>query len=334
MSESIHSLGLRDGGDDDSAILEYADLQSSGTTPEYEHHNFPYAYSYAKHLTERLLIHHFSHTAKHGDRSSSLLIIRPSVIGPALQDPFPNYEIRGSAPTTTCLAALIITPSRRIVTACRFPHPDDQATMDEVPVDIVVNRILVHTARRPSGIVHAVAGQAGSRSIHESFEPAMAHRQNPWGSRLVWRDVDWKDHSLHPIMQTFKIIGTAYVFEQARTEEAWAGMSVQERRDFPLMVRPGTAAAAAAAVVEVDEDGEEDESGLQHQPQQQKKGGSSSSVKGSVIRSHRNSAAENDDNILLRRASMETVLRKWFKRRGVPTLLADQLTRGLLPSTA
>ena len=135
ICERIYPLQTESG---DSTDLELSELRTSGTTSAYRANNFPFPYGYAKHLTERLLLELFEAE----QLSGSLLIIRPSILGPALKDPYPYYEIRGSAPATNFLAAVVASPSLQVTFSSRFEDPMQQATLDEIPVDIVVNRIL------------------------------------------------------------------------------------------------------------------------------------------------------------------------------------------------
>ena len=231
INEEIYPLRPASG---DSTDLEYADLRASSDPPEYRVHKFPFPYTYAKHLTERLLLQRFTKQ----ERSSSLLILRPSLIGPALQEPFPYYEIPGSAPATSLLAVLIPTLSWRMSFASRFPDPYNQSTFDEVPVDLAVNRLLMHLSRKTSGIVHAVAGREARRTFADLWTGTMAERKLPWSPRLVWHaDLDWRDPSLHPIARLFVIIGTSYVFEARATEQLWTEMTEEERLIFPLWLR-------------------------------------------------------------------------------------------------
>lgn len=228
VSEAIHPLRSSGG---DSTALEYEDLLNSGTTPEYTHHSFPFPYAYAKHLTERLLIQKFS---SHAKGSPSLLILRPSIIGPALREPFPYYEIRSSAPATSVCVAFLASLSLNMRFASRFPDPFNQSNFDEVPVDIVVNRLLMHLSRRTEGCVHAVAGQRARRSFASVWEKAMSVRRLPWTPRLVWKDVDWRDPKLHAVARAFVILGTSFLFEDAKVDRLWTDMTEQERSDFPL----------------------------------------------------------------------------------------------------
>lgn len=230
VSEGIYSLRSSDG---DSTDLELSDLRESGTTPEYEFHKFPFPYAYAKHLTERLILKLFS---RHG-KSESLLIVRPSIIGPALREPFPYYEIRGSAPATNVLAAFISTPSVQLNLSSRFDNPMTESTLDEVPVDIVVNRILMHIYQRSEGCVHAVAGCQGRHQFKAIWEKAMSERRLPWHPRAVWLNVDWHSPLLHQIAQAFVIMGTSYLFEDAKVNQIWANMTNDQKLKFPLFIR-------------------------------------------------------------------------------------------------
>lgn len=222
---------LRAGGGD-STDLEWSDLRISGTTLEYEANNFPFPYAYAKHLIERLLLGLFEAE----QRSGSLLIIRPSILGPALRDPYPYYETRGSAPATNFLAAVIVSPSLRVAFSSRFGDPMRQSTLDEIPVDIAVNRILMHTSRSSSGIVHAVVGAPGRRTFQSLWEKAMSERRLPWHPRVVWLDVDWHSPVLHDIAHASVIMGTSYLFEDTKVNAIWSQMTEEERAIFPLFM--------------------------------------------------------------------------------------------------
>ena len=230
VSEQIYPL--RTGGGN-STELELSELRTSGTTSAYNANNFPFPYGYAKHLTERLLLELFE-----AERlSGSLLIVRPSILGPALKDPYPYYEIRGSAPATNFLAAAVVSPSLQVAFSSRFEDPMRQATLDEIPVDIVVNRILMHAAKSSSGIIHAVVGAPGRRTIQSLWAKAMSERRLPWHPRVTWLDVDWHSPFLHDIAHASVIIGTSYLFEDTRVNAVWSQMTEEERAIFPLFMR-------------------------------------------------------------------------------------------------
>jgi fatty acyl-CoA reductase len=216
----------------DGAGKELEELLASGSTKAFEAANFPYPYSYAKNLTERLLTDLFSTV---GDQ---LLIIRPSIIGPALREPYPYYEIRGSAPATSLLAACVLCTSLSMTWASPFDDPAAQSIIDEVPVDVVVNRILVHTAVRTRGCIHAVAGRRGVRTFGDIWDKAMQMRALPWTPVLKWKSIDWHSAELHPIARMFKIAGgTSYVFEDTKSVDVWhSSMSFVDQIRFPLFL--------------------------------------------------------------------------------------------------
>lgn len=54
-----------------------------------------------------------------------------------------------------------LTPSIRFHAAIRAKTPDTGATSDEVPGDVVVDRMLFHLAYRSNGIVHSACGDPG-----------------------------------------------------------------------------------------------------------------------------------------------------------------------------
>lgn len=223
---------LRTGGGH-STELELSELRASGASDAYRAHNFPFPYAYAKHLTERLLLELFEAER----RSELLLIIRPSILGPALKDPYPYYEIRGSAPATNFLAAVVASPSLRVAFSSRFEDPMRQVTLDEIPVDIAVNRIIMHTSHSSSGIVHAVVGAPGRRTFQSLWEKAMLERRLPWHPRVTWLNVDWHSPFLHDIAHASVIIGTSYLFEDTRVDAVWSQMTEEERAIFPLFMR-------------------------------------------------------------------------------------------------
>ena len=112
-----------------------------------------------------------------------------------------------------------------------------QGTLDEVPVDVVVNRILMHTAQRSSGIVHAVVGAPGRRTFQSLWEKATSERRLPWHPRAVWLDMDWHSSLLHDVAHASVIMGTSYLFEDTRVNAVWSQMTEEERKIFPLFMR-------------------------------------------------------------------------------------------------
>lgn len=238
ISEDLHllqngALAVEDAEEEYQKITKRGDLEIS-----YKE-NFPWAYGYAKHLTERLLTNMFM------DKTDSLLIIRPSIIGPAEIHPYPGYEVLGSAPLTMIAAAMLLEPSTEITFASPFADPMAQSYLDEVPVDVVVNRIIVHLAARNSGIVHAVSGKAMRFNLGTMWREVMAERLLPWNLTIKWKNVSWHSRELHSIARTFVIAGTSYAFLENRTVGLCGRLSVEDVSKFPLFSTRSTLGLSA-----------------------------------------------------------------------------------------
>ncbi|KAJ5128820.1 hypothetical protein N7476_007437 [Penicillium atrosanguineum] len=89
---------------------ELSEVRKHGTSLAYEAENFPWAYAYAKYLTEWLLRYQFSEHAS----QEKLFIVRPGIIGPSLCLPFPGYITPMSSPYMMLAAALALVVSWRI----------------------------------------------------------------------------------------------------------------------------------------------------------------------------------------------------------------------------
>ncbi|KAJ7633468.1 NAD-binding domain 4 protein [Mycena polygramma] len=109
---------------------------------------FLWPYSFAKHLTERLLLSRHSRLP--------LLIVRPTNIGPAIAQPYPYYGPPGACPISTYIHSYISVPDSGVIHVARG-NTAGSNIVDEIPVDLVANLVLLHTARGTSGIVHASA---------------------------------------------------------------------------------------------------------------------------------------------------------------------------------
>jgi fatty acyl-CoA reductase len=224
---------LRPVAADDDAHAELKNIKHFGTTPEYSCLSHPYAYSYAKHLTERLLLSTFDSVG----RKQQLLIFRPSCIGPAEQEPFPNFEAAGSAPLTTATCAVITALPGKVWCPSNLVDPT-KATTDEVPVDIVVNRLVVHLAMGTSGCVHAVSGISHRRSTIKLYEAMADNRSRWWGRPVVaWCEVGTPEEKLWPAARLYKIWGCSFHFQEEKTQNVWQLMDPLLQQRWPLFTR-------------------------------------------------------------------------------------------------
>lgn len=158
---------------------EWVAVQKHVSSPALEAHNFPWPYAYAKHLSERLVTEAFD---DHG-ASEKLLILRPSIIGPAQNFPFPGYSIPLSTPSTLIGAGIALTQSLFATVSTQASKSETEATADEVPVDVAVDRLLVHLAKGTTGPVHAVSGNKARMDFMVYWKSYMAFRRVPWPIR-------------------------------------------------------------------------------------------------------------------------------------------------------
>lgn len=214
----------------DSAPNAWRQVQATGSSDEYDAHDFPWPYAYAKHLAERLVLR----KAAEKNAQDKILIVRPSVVGPADQYPYHGFTTAYSTPSTACAAAYALHPGRKIVLASRCENPSRDATVDEVPVDVVADRLLVHTALGMSGCVHAVSGIGGRLRIEEWLDAFREERRLPWAVRPVWTAEGWHSKGVHHVAREFKIIGTSFAFAEGKTVDVAARLGVGEREGLNL----------------------------------------------------------------------------------------------------
>ncbi|PYH31857.1 male sterility domain-containing protein [Aspergillus neoniger CBS 115656] len=195
------------------------------------YNDFPWGYGYAKHLSERLVTERFTRHGKY-DR---LLILRPSVIGPAESLPYPGYAVPTSTPMTMIAALFVNHTAFSFELSSRLDDPESDSNLDEVPVDIVVDRLLAHLAYQTQGCVHAVSGRKARISFREVEAAVYQLRWLPWRFRLTWvKENGWNTKKSDAISRLYKIFGTSFDFHEEKTELLMSKLSVEERRTLRL----------------------------------------------------------------------------------------------------
>lgn len=216
-----------------SSAVELENLKEFGITAEYSCVPHPFAYSYAKHLTERLLIEKSSAAGL----EESLLIFRPSIFAPAEQAPFPHFELTGFTPGTGLLCGVLASRPGNVHLVTNLRDPS-KAAIDEIPVDIVVNRLLVHIAHGSHGCIHAVPGESGQLSFADVFRAGAKLRPWCWGRPvLTWCDGNTGSEKECLMSQLWKILGYSFVFCDQQTQDIWEAMDDSMRSDWPLFSR-------------------------------------------------------------------------------------------------
>ncbi|KAJ5933584.1 hypothetical protein N7454_005913 [Penicillium verhagenii] len=212
------------------ATEEWIEVQHTGTNKVWKTFDFPWAYSYAKNLTERLLLQKF------GEQHllEKLLIVKPSIISPAKSCPYPGYARASSTPGAGFVAGINISFGRQFRFASQASTPYE-STLDEVPVDVVVDRTLMHLASGTSGIVHAVSGKKDRRSFFEDVMPyILSERRIPWKVIPKRSSFDWHSKDVHPVNKIFKLVGTSFDFKEEKTEKLWNALSDRDKSDLIL----------------------------------------------------------------------------------------------------
>jgi nucleoside-diphosphate-sugar epimerase len=139
----------------------HAHLQSireTGTSPFSQ--RFPNPYIFSKYLAERAIL----------DQADALpfalLVVRPSLICPAICDPYPSYGVDKVSPVYSALQMIVSSREYGIERLARELPPD--AYIDELPVDLVANICLQHLAMGTVGIVHATGDLFFRPTVHEA----------------------------------------------------------------------------------------------------------------------------------------------------------------------
>ncbi|KAK5993703.1 Fatty acyl-CoA reductase wat-like protein [Cladobotryum mycophilum] len=197
-SDAVIPEGVVPVGTQTSLEDEYSQLLEHGTTEEYELVSFPFPYAYCKQLTERLLARLFQEERA----EEKLLILKPSIFGPAESLPYPFYEIPGTTPGTSAAAIFI-------------------SAFDEVPIDMVVNSLVAHVAFETCGSVNAVNGIDRVEKTEDVFD-------------MVWSKESWKSKKLCDLAKLFRVCGCRFNFARDKTVAIWDRMNAVEKSNWPL----------------------------------------------------------------------------------------------------
>ncbi|KAJ7755293.1 male sterility protein [Mycena maculata] len=160
VEEKIYEMG--------DAESQLAEILDKGSISD-EIMNFPWPYAFAKHLTERLLL------SRHPELP--LLIVRPTNLGPAISQPYPFYGPPGSCPVSTYIRTYMEAPDSGVVHVS--PHNlTGSNIVDEIPVDLAANLILLHVMHGSAHIVHASAQSYTPRRLSQFHDDIRRHI--PW----------------------------------------------------------------------------------------------------------------------------------------------------------
>ncbi|KAJ5503797.1 Male sterility NAD-binding [Penicillium fimorum] len=144
--ERIYQLG-----DEEDPEDELASILTLGTSPHVG--KFSSTYTQAKHLMERLLLNRFP--------LLPVLLLRPTIFGPAFRHPYPLYGSEDSTPLSKFTRLWFSDRGATQVWHATEGYQTGTNILDEIPVDLVANACLLHAAARTTGIV-----QVGAQLYH------------------------------------------------------------------------------------------------------------------------------------------------------------------------
>ncbi|KAI3147790.1 hypothetical protein CBS147325_4068 [Penicillium roqueforti] len=144
--ERIYQLGGKEDAEE-----ELASILTLGTSPHAG--KFSSTYTQAKHLMERLLLSRFP--------LLPILLLRPTIFGPALRYPYSLYGPEDSTPLNKFTRLWFSDRGATQVWHATEGYKTGANILDEIPVDLVANACLLHAAARTTGIV-----QIGSQLYH------------------------------------------------------------------------------------------------------------------------------------------------------------------------
>lgn len=151
--------------------------------------NFIAPYALCKHLAERLIL-------KQADLPFNTLIVRPSLIGPAIRDPYPFYGNDEGMPLQSAIYNLATDPDYGLDELGKGINLD--AVFDEIPVDLVASTCLAHLAAGSVGIVQA-AGSLYVAATTGEITTTMIQGAAPTGIEKVRRGEIRQSQNLAPM---------------------------------------------------------------------------------------------------------------------------------------
>lgn len=135
--ERIHRLS------DDDPEEELASILASNKSPLAA--RFSSSYAHAKYLMEQIILQRFP--------LLPILLVRPTIFGQSLRDPYPLYGLENSTPLNKFFQYFMADRGATQVWHSAEGHRTGANIIDEIPVDFVANACLLHAAACTTGIV-------------------------------------------------------------------------------------------------------------------------------------------------------------------------------------
>ncbi|KAK7048999.1 male sterility protein-domain-containing protein [Favolaschia claudopus] len=174
-------------------------------------YSHPVPYTLVKNLTEQLLV----------SRNPSLLVLiaRPTIIAPAISQPYPYYTRHGSCPGSNYVQRYMEAPDSGIFHVSSL-HPKGTNIFDEVPVDIAANVILLHIMDGTTGVIHVGAGSYVRRTLAQLHQDIIDHFPRRSNSRCPeFRYLSDKRVAQGRYAEFLKIFGRDWNFSSAASQK-------------------------------------------------------------------------------------------------------------------
>jgi nucleoside-diphosphate-sugar epimerase len=138
---------------DEDPEQELASVLSLNKSPHTA--RFSSSYAQAKYIMERIILQRFT--------LLPILLLRPTIFGQAIRDPYPLYGLENSTPMNKFFQLFMEDSGATQIWHSAKGYSTGANIIDEVPVDFVANACLLHAAARTTGII-----QVGS-DLYEPF---------------------------------------------------------------------------------------------------------------------------------------------------------------------
>lgn len=148
----------------------------SGETDDWEGFAWPYAKS--KRLMECLLHARYSHRLP-------LLIVRPTGLGPALEQPYQMYGPVGSCPVSTWFSRMMYPAQGDAVFPATEGSASGSAIFDELPVDLASNIILQHIQLGTGGVIHTSSQSYIPKTFDQFVDDLYRYLPEAWKTKMA-----------------------------------------------------------------------------------------------------------------------------------------------------
>lgn len=186
---------------------ELANIIATGQSSYTKQFAAPYAL--AKYLAECLLLN--------GEHNFPILIVRPCLISPAIEEPFPFYGSDGAIPVHSFLQVLLEDSEYG---PFKLEHALPwHVSCNEIPVDVVARTCLAHVARQTSGVVHASADLYRPRTIGELFTRMRNYAPDGVVEKVRKAAIDHGDASAPELFSMLNQFARDWKIECARSVE-------------------------------------------------------------------------------------------------------------------